>query len=148
MRVVLMRHADAATIPGTSDHERPLTSQGERDAISMGQWLRMNVRGITAVLASDAARVRRTAELVREQFPELPEPIFSADLYRATRDDLLDLVQATDDDDVLLVIAHNPAVAQAAQALTDGQVGDFSAGAVAVLDVAAGKGRVLTFIAP
>ena len=143
-----MRHADAASPPATPDHDRPLTSSGELDAKAMGRWLCRNVSGVTAFVASDAARARRTAEVVRVGCPQLPQPQFSGDLYRASREDLIDLVYAADDDDVVLVIGHNPAIAEAAQALDPAAPLDFAPGAVAAFEVTSGHARLVAHVAP
>ena len=40
MRTLLVfRHAKAAREPGMSDHDRPLTDRGRRNARAMGEWL-------------------------------------------------------------------------------------------------------------
>jgi phosphohistidine phosphatase len=157
MRLVLMRHADAAVMPGTPDHDRPLTPRGERDATAMGRWLREHVPGIAVVQCSSAVRARRTCELVVAELtvgdPTTTERVrppvvrYFGDLYRADADALFDLVREHNDG-TLLVIGHNPAIAEAAGALAEDPLPGFPAGAVAVLESDAATTRVVAFSAP
>jgi phosphohistidine phosphatase len=147
MGVVLMRHADAAALPGTPDHERPLTARGERDARAMGQWLRDNVPDISVVMCSTAARARRTCELVAAELAQPGQPTYTQDIYRAEADELLDLAR-NHADGVLLVIGHNPAIAGAATALAGEPLPGFPAGAAAVFEMGLGSARLAAFQAP
>ena len=162
MRVVLVRHAEAAAMPGTPDHDRPLTARGERDAVAMGAWLRDRVPRVSVIRCSTAVRARRTCELVLRELRAAPdvqmaEPDFSRELYRADSEDLLDLVRARADfpdtapDGVFLLIGHNPAIGEAAHTLAGEPLPDFAAGAVAVFDInheRAVASKLVAFAAP
>ena len=59
-RLIVMRHATAVSSFGGSDHERPLTERGTREALLMPQ--RLTARGFTPqwALVSDATRTTET----------------------------------------------------------------------------------------
>lgn len=143
-----MRHADAAAMPGTPDHERPLTAAGERGASTTGQWLRYSVPEISVVRCSTAVRARRTCELVMVELAQTLVPSYERDVYRADSSDLVDLARAAAREDALLVIAHNPAVAQAADVLAEEPLPSFPAGAAAVFDLDGGATRLTSFFVP
>ncbi|HEX6762957.1 MAG TPA: histidine phosphatase family protein [Gaiellaceae bacterium] len=60
MRVLLVRHADAA--PGTPDDTRPLTPDGRSAARALGDRLR--AEHVDAVVSSPLLRARETADAV------------------------------------------------------------------------------------
>jgi phosphohistidine phosphatase len=68
--VFLCRHAQAA--PGEPDELRPLTAEGEAQAVGLGEWLASDGRKPTVVVSSPLRRARQTAALVaRETGAEL-----------------------------------------------------------------------------
>ena len=63
MRVYLCRHAQAAS--GEPDELRPLTPEGEAQAVRLGEWLAADGRTTPAiVVSSPLLRARQTAALV------------------------------------------------------------------------------------
>ena len=63
MRVHLCRHAQAA--PGEPDELRPLTPEGEAQAVRLGEWLAADGQTTPAVVVSSPLlRARQTAALV------------------------------------------------------------------------------------
>ena len=62
MLVFLCRHAQAA--PGEPDELRPLTPEGEAQAVRLGEWLAADDRTPTIVVSSPLLRARQTAALV------------------------------------------------------------------------------------
>jgi phosphohistidine phosphatase len=123
-RLIVMRHAKAGELPGGPDAERALRERGRRDAGAAGRWLRDSGFRPAAVLCSPARRTRQTWQYLA---PELGDdgddagPVFSADpaLYQADADDLIQIVAATAGDvPSLLLIGHNPAVAELSASLT------------------------------
>ena len=143
-----MRHADAASMPGTPDHERPLTPRGERDASTTGRWLRANVAEVSAVTCSTATRARRTCELVIAEFADALVPTYDLEIYRADSAYLLDLARTETGGEVVLMIGHNPAVAEAADHLAEEPLPGFPAGAAAVFDLDRGTTRLAAFFVP
>ncbi len=89
-RLVLMRHAKSAwnTAAG-SDHARPLSNRGRRDAPRMAAWLLDAGWRPDAVVSSDATRTRQTWEHMAPVFDEpLPPVHFHDTLYHASLDAL------------------------------------------------------------
>ena len=62
MRVYLCRHAQAA--PGEPDELRPLTPDGEVQAVRLGEWLAAAEPTPTVVVSSPLLRARQTAAFV------------------------------------------------------------------------------------
>ena len=70
MLVFLCRHAQAA--PGEPDELRPLTPEGEAQAVRLGAWLASDGRAPAVVVSSPLLRARQTAAFVaRETGAEL-----------------------------------------------------------------------------
>jgi phosphohistidine phosphatase len=67
MRLFLMRHALAALSGPWSDADRPLTPDGERQAVESAQGLACLQLGVQHIQCSPAERCRRTAEIVAEE---------------------------------------------------------------------------------
>ncbi len=137
MRLILMRHATAATEEGRPDHDRPLTEQGVRDARTMGRWLRAQEMTPEVVWCSSALRARQTWSAIAAVLTDPPaqaEPSYLRSVYQAGPADLIDLLRDIPSSvESVLVVGHNPTLQQAVAALT-GENNDFPAGAVAVLD--------------
>jgi phosphohistidine phosphatase len=157
-RLLLLRHAKAASPDGVADHERPLTARGRRNASSVGEWLASQMLVPDLVLCSDAVRTRETTDLVlsglaaddgRVPVRALP------DLYYTTVHRVLDLVSETAEDvATLLVVGHEPTTSAVVAAVTGRDV-SIPTAAVAVVEldgdwaeVAAGAGRLVTVHVP
>ena len=156
MRLILMRHAAAATEEGRPDHDRPLTEQGVRDARTMGRWLRAQEVSPDVVWCSSALRARQTwsaaaAGLTDPQ--EQAEPSYLRSVYQAGPADLIDLLRDIPPSvESVLVIGHNPTIQQAVAALT-GETRDFPAASVAVVELEGSwsepaAARLATFAGP
>ncbi len=144
MKLLLMRHADAASAPDTTDHDRPLSQRGESDAVLMGRWLRDRLGGppgradltVDMVLCSSAARARRTWELVSAALASAPEVVYLREIYHAGPDEMLHALAGVPSDVAsVAVVGHNPTVTLLGRRLTDGEASHFPAGAVAVIEV-------------
>ncbi len=133
--LVVMRHAKAEQA-GPTDYERPLAPRGHDEAAAIGAWLAG--RGLVPdhVLVSGALRTRETWDHVRRGAGEAfaaCEASPDRGLYAADVDTALDLVRLVDDaHETVLVIAHNPTVAQLAQLLDDGEGDDEASNALAL----------------
>ena len=120
----LVRHATAVPDPpaGGSDHDRPLTPSGRRDAEALGRRLAGDRFGLapvdlpTVALCSTARRTVQTAEAAVAAIPA--ELDLRRALYRATPDELLDEVRTVDDGvSAVMVVGHNPTIHRAAVAM-------------------------------
>ena len=115
-RLLLLRHAKSDYPGGIWDHDRPLNERGLRDARAAGVWFAEHrdelFSGEAIVIVSSAVRAQQTWQLVEEHIPGLPwftEPR----LYEAACSTLMSIAEASDADTVLIV-AHNPTIAETA----------------------------------
>lgn len=130
-RLILMRHAKSDwSHTGLSDRERPLNDRGNRDAPRMARWLE-SIHGVPdLVIASTATRVRETLAKMQSQWKKQPEIFFRDDLYLASPTSLLRALQADGADfESVMLIAHNPGLADLAQQLT-GEIRHFPTAAM------------------
>jgi phosphohistidine phosphatase len=113
----LLRHASAGNDPpGCSDHDRQLTAAGVREAGEVAQLLAQH--SPAAALCSTARRAVETFAPIATGLPPETTVQTSRALYLASPDELADSIAEVDDEcPSLLVVAHNPGVAQLANAL-------------------------------
>jgi phosphohistidine phosphatase len=121
-RLTLVRHAQAdAELPDRSDWDRPLTRRGLLDAAEMSKRLRSQRLKPELILCSPALRTRQTAEAFSKSFGLYSDAlIFEDELYLADCKHLIKHVRAAADVHHLMVIAHNPGIAEFAQWLSKG----------------------------
>lgn len=109
-RLIILRHAQAEPASrGGSDHERPLTEQGRRDAPAVGAQLA--ARGWTpqVVISSDARRTRETWEAMRGAVGGAPEVRGTASLYLKGLDAIRSAVSGLPPAiTCAMVVGHNP----------------------------------------
>jgi len=116
-RLLLLRHAKSAW-PDVADHDRPLAPRGQRDAPFVGRWLRAHEYLPDQVLCSSARRTRETWQLVQEQLGVDPAVRVDDEAYGAMPGELLDLIQQSEPAArTVLVVGHDPAVAELARTL-------------------------------
>ncbi|NBB99075.1 MAG: histidine phosphatase family protein [Alphaproteobacteria bacterium] len=117
LRLILTRHAKSDwDNPLDSDHSRPLNARGVDAAPRIGRWLAGKGYLPGQALVSDAARTRQTWDLIAAELPGAPEAAFDKFLYLAGSDVLLGrLKQASAP--CVMVIAHNPGIAEFAASL-------------------------------
>ena len=124
IQLLICRHSksESPDLP-KPDHDRKLTSRGERDARSIGKV--MAERGLipTVILASDSTRTRQTATLVSRAFPIKPETTFLPELYSASGGEIMNIVAScAADARTILVIGHNPGAEEIVQRLAGREV--------------------------
>lgn len=156
LTLILMRHAKSDWKAGLSDHERPLNARGRRSATNLGKWLKENGFAPDEALVSDAARTVETYDRLRCDAPMRAVPA----LYLAEAHEMRDvLMQASGR--VVLMVGHNPGIAELAEALVetppdDGNFLRYPTGATSVIrfdadgwtQVAPGEGKVVDFVVP
>jgi phosphohistidine phosphatase len=108
--LLLLRHAKAEPPDeGMADRDRPLASRGKRDAPHVGTWLCEQELMPDAILSSDAARAKNTAELVAAACQFAGEVAFFAELYMALPETYVEVLQRHGGEaDRVLVVGHNP----------------------------------------
>ncbi|MBY0612183.1 MAG: histidine phosphatase family protein [Beijerinckiaceae bacterium] len=165
-RLYLLRHAKSAWPDGVADHERPLAARGREAAPLIGAFMKREGFIPQSTLVSTARRTRETFALVNETLGA-PPARFTDDIYDASWDDLLQLVRGVSDEAAsLMLVGHNPGMADLSEALIDRARSNPSAAShldlkyptagLAVfevkvaswLDVAPGSGNLRQFITP
>jgi len=116
----LLRHAKAARgDSGMRDHERPLEDRGRDAARRVGRFLAERGAVPERVLCSSSVRTRQTWDELSEMLDGPPPCSFERELYLASAGDLLSRAQgASDEVESLMLIAHNPGIAELAITLT------------------------------
>lgn len=132
--LVLLRHGKSAYPDGVTDHDRPLSPRGDRQAALAGQWMRDE--GITpdAVLCSTARRTRETFDRTGVGAPAH----YVDDLYGGSPSTILETIRihAPAATETLLVVGHVPGMPATAMALDpQGVISEFPTSAYAVLTV-------------
>jgi phosphohistidine phosphatase len=157
-----MRHAKAEPF-GPSDHARPLTERGVRDARAAGVHLHDHDLVPDVALVSSAVRALETWSAVAEAFADVDVRVEVEDsLFSANADTVLDVLHSVPEGTgTVLFVGHNPTAAYLCHLLDDGE-GDteavsgllqgFPPAALAAFDVSvpwsgleAESGRVVDF---
>lgn len=136
-RLVLVRHAKAESGEEGSDHDRRLTSRGEREAVETGRWLAGKLHSVDHVWVSSARRAQQTWAGIAPQLPDPGEVVVDRALYHAGGREVLEHV-AGRDDSVSVVVGHNPTMEQVVMALT-GDLHGLRPAAAAVVELEAGQ---------
>jgi phosphohistidine phosphatase len=160
-RLILTRHTKSAwDDPLTPDHDRPLNERGRAAAADLGQWLASRGYLPQKVLCSDAVRTRETWAGLAPAMPQAPALELKPALYHAGPDVMLAVLQHAQSD-VVMMIGHNPGIAEFAarlvvQAPLNSEFGRYPTGATLVADfnieswseLGFGKGVTVDFIIP
>ncbi|MFZ1467778.1 MAG: histidine phosphatase family protein [Paracoccaceae bacterium] len=160
-RLILTRHAKSSwDDPLTADHDRQLNDRGKAAAADLGQWLASRGYVPDQVLCSDAQRTRETFSGMAPALPGTPVLELKPALYHAGPDVMMAVLKHATGDAVM-VIGHNPGIAEFAHRLVSKtpMSGDFTkypTGATLVVDfavetwadVAFGQGVTVDFVVP
>lgn len=125
--LILQRHAQAENA-GASDLRRPLSPTGLSQAAMQGEKFQQEQITPELILHSSAMRARQTAVIISGKL-ELPQEctIEDANLYTFNFFELMDQIRALPDAfDHILIVGHNPAIENAAYALSGGQLPPFN----------------------
>ncbi len=111
-RLILMRHAKSGwDDPRMDDIDRPLNARGQRNAVTMGAWLKAKRYIPDQVLLSSSTRTRETLERVTRGLGLRPDMTVLDALYLASEHRILSALKKAMGDCVLL-IAHNPGIGE------------------------------------
>lgn len=136
-RLVLVRHAKAESGEEGADHDRRLTSRGEREAEATAGWLGGQVGSVDHVWVSSARRALQTWEALQRVLPAAGEVVVDRALYLAGGRDVLEHL-ASKDHAVSVLVGHNPTMEQVVMALT-GDLHAMKPGAAALVDLEPGQ---------
>jgi len=120
--LVIVRHAKSSwNDPGLSDHQRPLSKRGLKDAPIMGARLAEWGPPVDRIISSSATRALTTAELIIHEMGLPWDEIQIEDaLYHATEEEMIDLINEQDDYlDGLMLFGHNPDLTYLVNDLSD-----------------------------
>ena len=136
-RLTLLRHAKSSYRDfGSSDHDRPLSPRGERDAPAMGR--RQPDRGVrpSLILTSTAVRARQTARLFAQAIGYPLEFIQSErELYLAEPETILEIVSLQDNSfNAITVCGHNPGITELACKLSRTHIDNVPTSGIVILD--------------
>ncbi len=141
--LMVLRHAQSeSSRPGSTDHARRLTPDGERQATDLGAHLRAAGIQVDVALCSSATRARQTLEALQLNATD----VVVEELYNAGEDQILALLRELDDAArTVLVVGHAPGLPSVAHELADPASSDaqamaaidwrFPAGTLATLSV-------------
>ena len=109
MRLILLRHAKSDWHGSGTDHDRPLTPRGKRDALRVAHRLARMGWIPERVVCSDAARTTETWARMAPAFGRPIDAIVTRRLYDAGIAALASvLAEIASDVDTILAIGHNP----------------------------------------
>lgn len=148
-RLVLVRHAKAESGEEGADHDRRLTSRGERDADATAGWLAGQVDVVDHVWVSSARRAQQTWAALARALPDPTDVVVDRALYLAGGRDVLEHLAAADHA-VSVLVGHNPTMEQVVMALT-GDLHGMKPGAAALVDLAPGqawRGQLVELFTP
>ncbi len=145
--LLVLRHAKSPHREGLDDHDRPLFDDARRQVADLA--LQLASQGVvpSVVLSSDALRAAETARAYC-QAVTAPEPLLLAGLYDPGQPhDLLAAVRTCSTAaDVVLVVGHNPGMAEFCNLLTrHPEVDGLATGALALFEVAINAWSELRF---
>ena len=119
--LVLMRHAKAEQAPGKVDHDRELAARGHRDAVVAGAWLREQGLVPDLVICSTAVRTRQTWEAACKGGAHTEFVEFRRSVYTGGAGSTLETIREDAGEmATVLVIGHNPTMAELTSLLADG----------------------------
>lgn len=118
--LLLMRHAKSSwKYPELTDHDRPLSKRGTRDAPRMGRLLEEEDLTPDVILSSPALRARDTAIIVAKYCHYKGQTLFNPSLYVADSEEYLKALQNLPDHfQRALIVGHNPGIAELVRSLT------------------------------
>jgi len=117
-KIYVLRHAEA--VSGYDDFNRILSSNGYRQALTIGKKLAEENHKIDKIIASAAIRTLTTSEIVAEQigFDKAQIETFQ-ELYNATIRIWLNLIHSIDENTKnVLLVGHNPHISYLVELLS------------------------------
>jgi phosphohistidine phosphatase len=114
-RLLLLRHSKAVPFAGASDYDRALTERGRADAAKVGVFLGDERMVPAAAVHSGARRTKETLALVLGRLRTKITVSMEPRLYEASPSAILQIVRETfDETETLLLVGHNPSIAETA----------------------------------
>ncbi|MFN8590076.1 MAG: histidine phosphatase family protein [Thermomicrobiales bacterium] len=155
--LLILRHAKTQPDAPRGDHARELIERGLRDSRTMGLYIRERLGTPDAIVSSDAARARQTAQIVAEVSGFAGDLTIEPRIYDAGVRTLLDVVRGLPDGERVAIVGHNPGFEMLAGDLSaDGSPVRLPTAGLAVLefdvsrweDVRQGRGQLREIVTP
>lgn len=119
--LLLMRHGKAEEGSGKPDHDRVLAKRGVRQGELAGAWLREQGLVPDLVICSTAVRTRQTWDAVRRGGARAEYVEYRRPVYQGGAESLLETIREdAGDSSTVLVVGHNPTMAETTTLLSDG----------------------------
>jgi len=130
-KLLLLRHAKSSWANNElDDHERPLNARGERDSVTMARYIADADEGLDVIFSSTATRALDFAHVISELADVTLVPDLS--FYTFDEDQLMEIIRSLPDNaSRIAVVAHNSAVHQIANRLSENELDRFPTAAVA-----------------
>ena len=151
MRVLVIRHSDAAPAGSMPDADRPLTAEGERRFRDAAQGLARLVPAPDALLTSPLLRARQTAALAATAWGV--EPVVERALASGVKA-IVDVLDRHPRDASIVLVGHEPSTSGLVAELTrttPSKALAFEPGAAALLEIESlteRTARVVWFLPP
>ncbi len=124
-KLILLRHAHAEqAMTGQPDLDRPLSSEGLKEAKKAAGWLKKQGLTPDLVLHSGARRTRETLDEVLTVIGSTVEQRQDERIYDATPGDLMKVLEDHSQIEQLMVVGHNPGLEQLVALLNTGLSSD------------------------
>jgi phosphohistidine phosphatase len=118
LRLLLLRHSKSAPHARTRDHERPLIERGREDAARIGAHIAAQGLAPKEALHSGSKRTQETVEIALKAMKKTVPVTVDPRLYEATDDAFVEVVRSYPGKaDPLMIVGHNPSMAEAARRL-------------------------------
>lgn len=122
--LLIMRHAKSSwSNAKLSDHQRPLNSRGKQDGPRMGALLKHQDLTPQLIITSTAERALATAEAVALSSDYDGEIQYTDRFYHADPEDYIEVLQTISDElERVMIVGHNPGMADLVAQLVDQDV--------------------------
>ncbi len=136
LRVIIMRHAQAQLEQyGKNDRERTITMAGMHEIDAMRQQIHGKLEGVSLIMCSNARRTRQTLDGIKPVLPNSAQILYDDSLYNASVDCLWHKIQTISPlHKSIMILGHNPGVAQLVNAVDTSITRAFPTCSVAVCD--------------
>ena len=111
-QLYILRHAKSDWNVTVSDHERPLNKRGQRNSLSVGEWMQHKQLIPDCIISSHSTRTRETIMNVclNLEFDSL-DIYWEEELYHANHQVLLaEGIKFLNKYDTVMIVAHNPGI--------------------------------------
>lgn len=118
-----MRHGKSSwKNEGLADHERPLKKRGRKDTKRIAKEILKQDLMPDLILSSSATRARETVEVLTDNLDYQNKTQYVDELYMGEPQDFIEaLRELTDDENIVLIVAHNPGL-EAYLQIIDGEI--------------------------